>query len=339
MTWALTPLTEEQRAIQSTAREFAQRELAPHVDRVGSRSAHFEPIADSEAGRARLPRDDDARGVRRSRARHADVPASRSRRSPPSTRRSPCMMSVHNSLPTQMILRCGRCAAEGALPAGRWRAARCSARSRCPSRKPAPTRRRCARQAVRDGDDWVLNGTKAWVSSGTDAGVILAMARTDTARRPQGRARHRRVHHHARPPRLPRRQEGGQDGAARVADRAAPLRRHARPGANLLGEPGMGFIYAMQSLDTRPTRHRRAGDRHRAGRADARVAVRRRAPAVRQADQGIPGHSVQARRHGDARRGVARAAARRRDREGPRRAHHAVQLDGQAASRARPRCG
>ena len=35
-------------------------------------------------------------------------------------------------------------------------------------------------QAVRDGDVWVLNGSKAWVSSGTHAGVILVMARTDT---------------------------------------------------------------------------------------------------------------------------------------------------------------
>src|SRR6185437_9700920 len=35
-------------------------------------------------------------------------------------------------------------------------------------------------QAVRDGDCWVLNGTKAWVSSGTKGEVIIAMALTDT---------------------------------------------------------------------------------------------------------------------------------------------------------------
>jgi alkylation response protein AidB-like acyl-CoA dehydrogenase len=36
-------------------------------------------------------------------------------------------------------------------------------------------------QAVRDGDHWVLNGTKAWVTSGTyDKLVVLVMARTDT---------------------------------------------------------------------------------------------------------------------------------------------------------------
>src|SRR2546428_6973431 len=35
-------------------------------------------------------------------------------------------------------------------------------------------------QATRDGDCWVLNGTKAWVSSGTHADVVMVMARTDT---------------------------------------------------------------------------------------------------------------------------------------------------------------
>src|SRR5581483_4107481 len=35
-------------------------------------------------------------------------------------------------------------------------------------------------QVVRDGTDWILNGTKAWVSSGTKGEVIIAMARTDT---------------------------------------------------------------------------------------------------------------------------------------------------------------
>ena len=34
-------------------------------------------------------------------------------------------------------------------------------------------------QAERRGDHWVLNGTKAWVTGGTHAGVILTMARTD----------------------------------------------------------------------------------------------------------------------------------------------------------------
>ncbi|HEX7122399.1 MAG TPA: acyl-CoA dehydrogenase family protein, partial [Gemmatimonadaceae bacterium] len=42
MSWALIPLTEEQRAIQQTAREFAQAELAPYAD-AWDRDATFDP--------------------------------------------------------------------------------------------------------------------------------------------------------------------------------------------------------------------------------------------------------------------------------------------------------
>ena len=54
------------------------------------------------------------------------------------------LLSVHNSLPTQMILNFGGEAQQSAVPAGRWRVARRWAPSRCPSPRPAPTRRRCA---------------------------------------------------------------------------------------------------------------------------------------------------------------------------------------------------
>ena len=44
-------------------------------------------------------------------------------------------------------------------------------------------------QARRDGDDWILDGTKSWVTSGSHAGVILVMARTDTALGPNSTKR------------------------------------------------------------------------------------------------------------------------------------------------------
>ena len=74
-------------------------------------------------------------------------------------------------------------------------------------------------------------------------------------------------------------------------------------------------------------RRRSASPRRRCAHA---AALRGGAQAVRQADQGIPGDSVQARRHGDARRRRARAAARGGHGQGSRRAHDAVQRDGQA---------
>src|ERR1041385_691926 len=42
MAWALTPLTEEQKAIQAVAREFAAKEIAPFSAQ-WDHDAHFEP--------------------------------------------------------------------------------------------------------------------------------------------------------------------------------------------------------------------------------------------------------------------------------------------------------
>ncbi|HEX3869654.1 MAG TPA: acyl-CoA dehydrogenase family protein, partial [Pirellulales bacterium] len=50
MAWALTPLTEEQRAIQSMAREFAATEIAPFCEQ-WDRDAHFEPSLVAKLGR------------------------------------------------------------------------------------------------------------------------------------------------------------------------------------------------------------------------------------------------------------------------------------------------
>ena len=40
--------------------------------------------------------------------------------------------------------------------------------------------------AIRDGDDYILTGTKSWVTSGGHAGVYLVMAATDPELRSRG---------------------------------------------------------------------------------------------------------------------------------------------------------
>jgi hypothetical protein len=104
-------------------------------------------------------------------------------------------------------------------------------------------------QATRDGDCWTLNGTKAWVTSGTHAGVIVAMARTDTADDRRGA---RGIGAFVVTPDLPGFSVGKKED--KMGLRASPTVQlrfdNLRvPHRNLLGEPGMGFIYAMQSLD------------------------------------------------------------------------------------------
>ncbi len=246
MTWALTPLNEEQRAIQQTAREFAQRELAPHVDD-WDRDAHFEPSVIAQLAELgflgmMVPEEFDGLGLDTltylvALEEIAVVDAS-----------TAVLMSVHNSLPTQMLLRWGNDDQKERFlkPMARGELLGAFALSEPDAGSDAAS---LTTQATRDGDCWVLNGTKAWVSSGPYAGVILAMARTDS---PQDRRGARGIGAFIITPDLPGFGVGKKED--KMGLRASPtvqlrFENMRVPAANLLGEPGMGFIYAMQSLD------------------------------------------------------------------------------------------
>jgi alkylation response protein AidB-like acyl-CoA dehydrogenase len=246
MAWALTPLTEEQRAVQGTAREFAARELSPHVD-AWDRDAHFEPTLISKLAELgflgmMVPEEFDGLGLETltylvALEEIAAVDAS-----------TAVMMSVHNSLPSQMILRWGSVDQKERFlkPMARGELLGAFALSEPDSGSDAASLRT---QAVRDGDCWVLNGTKAWVTSGTHAGVILAMARTDSGSDRKGA---RGIGAFIITPDLPgfsvskKEDKMGLRASPTVQLRFDNLRV---PHANLLGEPGKGFFYAMQSLD------------------------------------------------------------------------------------------
>jgi alkylation response protein AidB-like acyl-CoA dehydrogenase len=158
------------------------------------------------------------------------------------------MMSVHNSLPTQMILRWGTDEQKNRFlrPMARGELLGAFALSEPDAGSDAASLRT---QAVREGDCWVLNGTKAWVSSGPDAGVIIAMARTDA---PTDRRGPRGISAFIVTPDLPGFHVGKKED--KMGLRASPtvqlnFDNMRVPSANLLGQEGSGFIYAMQSLD------------------------------------------------------------------------------------------
>ncbi|HEU4641872.1 MAG TPA: acyl-CoA dehydrogenase family protein [Gemmatimonadaceae bacterium] len=246
MSWALIPLTEEQREIQRLAREFAREEIAPHSD-AWDRDACFDRTIIDKLGALGflgmlLPErygglELDTRTYLVALEEIAAVDASVA-----------VAMSVHNSLPTQMLMRWGTEAQKerflAPMARGEWLGA--FALSEPEAGSDAASLRT---QAVRDGDCWVLNGTKAWVTSGSAADVILAMARTDS---PEERRGARGISTFIITPDLPGFHVGKKED--KMGLRASPTVQlvfdNLRvPAENLLGAEGMGFVYAMQSLD------------------------------------------------------------------------------------------
>ena len=101
--------------------------------------------------------------------------------------------------------------------------------------------------AKRDGDDWILNGTKMWVTNGADAGVYIVYARTDP-QAPKARGISAFL--------VPRDTPGVSVGkkekkvGIRASSTTEILFENARvPNANLLGQEGKGFHLAMDTLD------------------------------------------------------------------------------------------
>src|SRR5688572_18337652 len=247
MSWALIPLTEEQREIQRTARDFGRAEITPNADAWDRAEAYDVGIVDKLAELGFLgmliPEEYDGLGldtrtylVALEEIAAADASVA-------------VLMSVHNSLPTQMILRYGSAEQKDRFlrPMARGELLGAFALSEPEAGSDAASLRT---QAVRDGDHWVLNGTKAWVTSGTHAGVVLTMARTDS---PSDRRGARGIGAFIVTPDLPGFSVGKKED--KMGLRASPtvqLRfdNMRVPHANLLGEPGTGFIYAMQSLDS-----------------------------------------------------------------------------------------
>jgi alkylation response protein AidB-like acyl-CoA dehydrogenase len=158
------------------------------------------------------------------------------------------LMSVHNSLPTQMILRYGSESQKARFlpPMARGEILGAFAMSEPEAGSDAAA---LSTRAVRDGDAWILTGTKAWVTNGGEAGAILALARTDAPNDYRGA---RGIGTFIVTPDLPGFRVGRKED--KLGLRSSPtVQLHFDemrvPAANLLGDPSHGFIYAMQSLE------------------------------------------------------------------------------------------
>lgn len=101
-------------------------------------------------------------------------------------------------------------------------------------------------RAVRDGDDWILNGTKRWISNAGESEFYTVLATTDPDARTKGISAFV----------VERSDEGVSFGAPekKLGIKGSPTREvyfdNVRiPGDRIIGEEGKGFEYAMKTLD------------------------------------------------------------------------------------------
>ncbi len=167
-------------------------------------------------------------------------------------------------------------------------------------------------RAQRDGEEYVLNGTKAWVTNGERAALVALAARSEEGisafiveKEPGPRFEGISVSKNV--------SKLGYRGVETVemaySDHRIPGRQPRRRG---------GPWSAPDPVCARDRSHQHCGARRRRGARGLRrrLAVRDRARDLRQGDRRAPGHSAQAGRHGDATRGGAPPHQERRGAQG-----------------------
>lgn len=101
-------------------------------------------------------------------------------------------------------------------------------------------------RAVKDGDDFVVNGTKLWVTTGADANLYIVMLRTDPDQRAKG------ITSFVVERDTPGLKVGKKENklGLRASSTTELVFEDCRlPAKNILGEEGMGFKIAMATLD------------------------------------------------------------------------------------------
>ncbi len=148
-------------------------------------------------------------------------------------------LSIHNAIPTTMLVRHGSPAQQERWlkPMARGERLAGFALSEPESGSDAAALRT---RAARDGDHWVLSGTKAWATNGATADLMMVMARTA-----QG------ISGFIVPTDAPGYRPGKPEDkmGLRASNTVALTLEDVRlPHDHLVGEDGAGFGYAMEAL-------------------------------------------------------------------------------------------
>ena len=246
---ALFALTEDQRDIRAAVREIAEAEIAPYAADVDEHERY--PIEAEKAltstgfGAVHIPEEYGGAGadavttvivieeVARVCGSSSLIPAVNKLGS------MPILLSASEELKAQVLpsIAAGEATISYALSEREAGSDAVSMRTR----------------AVRDGDDWVLNGTKAWI---TNAGVsrwytVMAVTDPDAAKPAQGISA---FVVHADDPGFEVGSKERKLGIKGSPTREIHFRQCRIPGDRIIGAPGTGFRTALATLDhTRPT--------------------------------------------------------------------------------------
>ena len=239
-------LDEERKEIVEMAREFAQNELMPHAAQWDAEKAYPRDVMQrlGELGffGLRIPESYDGLELdtltyllvlEEMAAGDASISIS---------------LSVHNSLPVTMLNRHGteEQKERWLRPMARGEILAAFSMSEAGSGTDASSLRA---QAVKDGDDWVLNGEKAWVTNGDTADLLVVMARTDS---PEDRRRHHGISTFLIPADTPGVVPGKPEEkmGLRASRTTNVTLSDVRVGPDgLLGEQDRGYVHALSALD------------------------------------------------------------------------------------------
>jgi alkylation response protein AidB-like acyl-CoA dehydrogenase len=236
-------LTEDQTLLARSVREFAEREMRPHV-REWDDAQHFPAellpaLADLGLMGIQIP---DAYGGAGMAAVDYCIALEELARVDPSVSLS---VAAHNGLGTAHIAMFGSEAQKlrYVVPLASGRALAAWGLTEAGSGSDAAAMRTTA---VRDGDHWVLNGAKSFITHGLSADTLVIMAVTDRAMGAKG------ISAFVVERGTPGLRAGKKEDklGMRASETAEVLLEQCRiPAGQILGEAGQGFIQTLQVLD------------------------------------------------------------------------------------------
>lgn len=236
-------LTEEQQLLQKMARDFAQNEVKPKAAEIDREHRHPVELVKrmGELGLLGIAVDEEYGGAGMTNVAYVLAMEEISR----ACASTGVIMSVNNSLVCDPISRFGSEAQkrEFLVPLASGKQLGCFALSEPEAGSDAAAQKTVAR---RDGDDWIISGTKNWITNGPVADVMVLMCMTD---KDQG---HRGISSFIVPMDTPGVRCGPPDDklGIRGSKSCQIFLDDARlPGNALLGEVGGGFKVAMSTLD------------------------------------------------------------------------------------------